>query len=92
MVGVVGCLFVVFPTENSKLWRHWICAYHLSVAAAAAAATSTTTTTATTKRGKHKNWSLRAVPKEVARIMNRSIGIEFCWVPSHCCLYWNEIL
>ena len=24
-------------------------------------------------------------------IMYRAIGIEFCWVPSHCCLYWNEI-
>ena len=24
-------------------------------------------------------------------IMYMSIGIEFCWVPSHCGLYWNEI-
>ena len=24
-------------------------------------------------------------------IMYRCIGIEFCWVPSHCGLYWNEI-
>ena len=24
-------------------------------------------------------------------IMYRDIGIEFCWVPSHCGLYWNEI-
>ena len=24
-------------------------------------------------------------------IMYRGIGIEFCWVPSHCGLYWNEI-
>ena len=24
-------------------------------------------------------------------IMSRGIGIEFCWVPSHCGLYWNEI-
>ena len=24
-------------------------------------------------------------------IMPRGIGIEFCWVPSHCDLYWNEI-
>ena len=23
--------------------------------------------------------------------MYRGIGIEFCWVPSHCGLYWNEI-
>ena len=24
-------------------------------------------------------------------IILRGIGIEFCWVPSHCDLYWNEI-
>ena len=24
-------------------------------------------------------------------IMNRGIGIEFCWVPSHCGLYCNEV-
>ena len=24
-------------------------------------------------------------------IMYRGIGIEFCWVSSHCGLYWNEI-
>ena len=24
-------------------------------------------------------------------IMYKGIGVEFCWVPSHCCLYWNEI-
>ena len=24
-------------------------------------------------------------------IMSRGIGIEFCWVPSNCGLYWNEI-
>ena len=24
--------------------------------------------------------------------MSWVIGIEFCWVPSHCGLYWNEIL
>ena len=24
-------------------------------------------------------------------IMYRGIGIEFCWVLSHCSLYWNEI-
>ena len=23
--------------------------------------------------------------------MCKGIGIEFCWVPSHCDLYWNEI-
>ena len=23
--------------------------------------------------------------------MSRGIGIEFCWIPSHCGLYWNEI-
>ena len=23
-------------------------------------------------------------------IISRSIGIEFCWVPSHCGLYWTE--
>ena len=23
--------------------------------------------------------------------MYRGIGIEFCWVPSHCGLYWNEV-
>ena len=24
-------------------------------------------------------------------IISWGIGIEFCWVPSHCALYWNEI-
>ena len=24
-------------------------------------------------------------------IMYKGIGIKFCWVPSHCGLYWNEI-
>ena len=24
-------------------------------------------------------------------IMSRSIGIEFCWIPSHSGLYWNKI-
>ena len=24
-------------------------------------------------------------------IMYRGIGIELCWVPSHCGLYWNEV-
>ena len=24
-------------------------------------------------------------------IMYRGTGIEFSWVPSHCCLYWNEM-
>ena len=24
-------------------------------------------------------------------IMSRGIGIEFCWAPFHCGLYWNEI-
>ena len=24
-------------------------------------------------------------------IIYRGIGIEFCWVPSHCGLYWNEV-
>ena len=24
-------------------------------------------------------------------IMYNSIGIEFCWVLSHCGLFWNEI-
>jgi len=23
--------------------------------------------------------------------MSRGMGTEFCWVPSHCGLYWNEI-
>ena len=23
-------------------------------------------------------------------IMYKGIGIEFCWVPYHCGLYWNE--
>ena len=23
--------------------------------------------------------------------MSRCIRIEFCWVPSHCGVYWNEI-
>ena len=23
--------------------------------------------------------------------MYRGTGIELCWVPSHCGLYWNEI-
>ena len=25
-------------------------------------------------------------------IVYKGTGIEFCWVPSHCGLYWNEIL
>ena len=25
-------------------------------------------------------------------IISKVVGIEFCWVPSHCGLYWNEIL
>ena len=24
-------------------------------------------------------------------IMSMGIGTEFCWVPSHCSLHWNEI-
>ena len=24
-------------------------------------------------------------------IMYRGIGIGFCWVPSHCDFYWNEV-
>ena len=24
-------------------------------------------------------------------IISRGIGVEFCWVPSHCGLYWNKI-
>ena len=24
-------------------------------------------------------------------IMYKGIGVEICWVPSHCGLYWNEI-
>ena len=24
-------------------------------------------------------------------IMYRGIGTEFCWVPSHCGLYWNKV-
>ena len=24
-------------------------------------------------------------------IMYKGIEIEFCWIPSHCGLYWNEI-
>ena len=24
-------------------------------------------------------------------IMYRGIGIEFCWVLSHCGLYWNDV-
>ena len=24
-------------------------------------------------------------------ILSRGIGIECCWVPSHCGLHWNEI-
>ena len=24
-------------------------------------------------------------------IMYKGIGIEFCWVPCHCGLYWNDI-
>ena len=23
--------------------------------------------------------------------ISRGIGVEFCWVPSHCGLYWNEM-
>ena len=24
-------------------------------------------------------------------ITSKGIGVEFCWVPSHCGLYWNEM-
>ena len=24
-------------------------------------------------------------------IMSRGIRIEFCWIPSHCGFYWNEL-
>ena len=27
----------------------------------------------------------------IQRIMSRGMGIQFCWVPIHCGLYWNEI-
>ena len=27
----------------------------------------------------------------IHHIIARGIGVEFCWVPSHCGLYWNEI-
>ena len=45
-----------------------------------------------------KNWDckmrgdiLYEVKYLIHCIMYRGIGIEFCWVPSHCGLYWNEI-
>ena len=28
---------------------------------------------------------------EVLAARTLGIGIEFCWVPCHCGLYWNEI-
>ena len=45
-----------------------------------------------------KNWDckmrgdiLYEVKYLIQCIIYRGIGIEFCWVPSHCGLYWNEI-
>ena len=45
-----------------------------------------------------KNWDckmrgdiLYEVKYLIHCIMYRGIGIEFCWVPSHCGLYWNEM-
>ena len=45
-----------------------------------------------------KNWDckmrgdiLYEVKYLIHCILYRGIGIEFCWVPSHCGLYWNEI-
>ena len=45
-----------------------------------------------------KNWDcnmrgdiLYEVKYLIHCIMYRGIGIKFCWVPSHCGLYWNEI-
>ena len=45
-----------------------------------------------------KNWDLKMrgdifyeMKYLIQGVMYRGIGIEFCWVPSHCGLYWNEI-
>ena len=45
-----------------------------------------------------KNWNYKMrgdifyeVKYLIHCIMYKGIGIEFCWVPSHCGLYWNEI-
>ena len=45
-----------------------------------------------------KNWNCKMrgdifykVKYLIHCIMYKGIGIEFCWVPSHCGLYWNEI-
>ena len=45
-----------------------------------------------------KNWDckmtgniLYEVKYLIHCIMYRGIGIEFCWVLSHCGLYWNEV-
>ena len=45
-----------------------------------------------------KNWNYKMrgdifyeVKYLIICIMYKGIGIEFCWVPSHCGLYWNEI-
>ena len=45
-----------------------------------------------------KNWDCKMrkdvfyeVKHLIHCIMSRGIGIEFCLVPSHCGLYWNEI-
>ena len=45
-----------------------------------------------------KNWGckmtgdiLYEVKYLIHCIMYRGIGIEFCWVLSHCGLYWNEV-
>ena len=45
-----------------------------------------------------KNWNCKMrgdifyeVKYLIHCIMYTGTGIEFCWVPSHCGLYWNEI-
>jgi len=45
-----------------------------------------------------KNWDckmrggiLYEVKYLIHCILYRDIGTEFCWVPTHCGLYWNEI-
>ena len=45
-----------------------------------------------------KNWNCKMrwdifyeVKYLIHCIMYKSTGIEFCWVPCHCGLYWNEI-
>ena len=38
-----------------------------------------------------KGYSVYEVKNLIHCIISRGIGVELCWVPSHCGLYWNEI-